>query len=66
MESEEEFTDSQVRTAIDAFLEYGEKSLVKRLEPYTAGHHGYFSGDGWAARCLRYHLRKLEEGKNGS
>jgi hypothetical protein len=52
--SEETFTDDQVIGAIEAWLEYGEQSLGK-------AHNGYFSDWGWAARCLRYHLKQLRE-----
>lgn len=49
----EEFTDAEIRHAIEQWLEYGEASQGK-------AHHGYFSGIGWAARVLRFHLVELE------
>lgn len=50
----EVFSDAETMHAIDAFLEFGEESFCKKYE-----HKGYFSGQGWAARCLRAHLAKL-------
>lgn len=55
---EETFTDSQVIAAIREFLKYGEQEFNK-------SHSGYFSGDGWAARCLRFHMGKLEAKEGG-
>ena len=55
----ETFDASQVQAAIESFLEWGERQ-------YGKGHKGYFSGPGWAARCLRYHLATLQaDGHNG-
>lgn len=54
--SAETFTDSQVEEAIKSFLKYGEETLNK-------SHGGYYAGHGWAARCLRYHLGKLQDKK---
>lgn len=45
----ETFTPEQVQSAIRAFLEYGEQEHGK-------SQGGYFSGDGWAAVRLRWHL----------
>ena len=53
----ETFTPDQVDSAIAAFLEYGEQSLNDDLS--QGGHRGYFSGNGWAARCLRWHRTEL-------
>lgn len=53
----EKFSPEQVQTAIEQFLEYGEQQ-------YGGSQHGYFSGSGWAARCLRFHLEKLKSKKN--
>lgn len=65
MEEEiENFNTKDVVVAICAFLKYGEDTFnpnKKRKEP---GHKGYFSGDGWAARCLRYHKEQLEKSIN--
>ena len=55
----ETFTDSQIRSALSAFLEYGEQSYRPDCADHDVGHRGYFSGPGWAARCLRYHLDNL-------
>ena len=51
---QETFSDSQTIQAIQQWLDYG-------MESYNGGsHRGYFSGEGWAARCLRAHLQKLK------
>lgn len=50
----EKFTNNQIILAIEQFLEYGEQQL-------GVSQNGYFSGEGWAARCLRYHKNKLSE-----
>lgn len=58
---EETFTDDQINQAIKQFLDYGEQTYVPHaLAAHEAGHGGYFSGPGWAARCLRYHLQHRE------
>ncbi len=57
----ETFTKNQVIDAIKSFLEYGEKTLVIDKISGEPGHKGYFSGIGWAARCLRFHLEELKE-----
>ena len=49
----ETFSDSQVEDAIKSFLEFGEQQYLKSQQ-------GYFSGPGWAARCLRFHLAQLK------
>ena len=49
----ETFRRDQVICAIDQFLEYGEQE-------YNKSHKGYFSGPGWAARALRWHLEQLK------
>lgn len=46
---DDEFTDEQVLCAINAFLARG-----------ASDEHSYFSGDGWAARCLRFHRDRME------
>lgn len=51
----ETFTKDQVEHAIRAFLEFGEQSFKEPIQQ-----RGYFSGGGWAARCLRWHLEQLE------
>lgn len=60
-EAPETFTDEQITFAIAAWLEYGENSYVKEKIPGNAGHCGYFSGIGWAARCLRFHFERLKQ-----
>ncbi len=52
--SEEYFSLEQVGYAINQFLDYGEKSLGKC-------HQGYFSGIGWASRCLTHYLKELDK-----
>ena len=49
----EAFSPEQVQCAIQFFLNYGEQEFKKSQQ-------GYYSGDGWAARCLRYHLQELK------
>lgn len=50
----ETFTDYEVRHAISQFLAWGEMAFARGEQK------GYFSGDGFAARCLRFHLNALE------
>ena len=52
----EAFSPEQVQCAIRQWLDYGEQEFQK-------SQHGYFSGGGWAARCLRYHLKELMSAK---
>ena len=53
--AKETFTNEQVKDAIRQWLRWGE-------DAYKAGHQqGYFSGDGWGARCLKFHLRRLSK-----
>lgn len=54
---QETFSKEQVQIAIKQFLEWGEKE-------YKHSQEGYFSGDGWAARCLRWHLEQLKNEKD--
>jgi len=54
--SEETFTLGQIRDAIQCFLQFGDSSL-------GCCQKGYFSGGGWAARALRYHLSTLQDDK---
>lgn len=49
---DEEFSNDQIIIAIDQFLEYAEHQ-------FGITQQGYFSGDGWAARCLRYQKQCL-------
>jgi hypothetical protein len=57
-----EFTRDQIIEAIRQFLNYGEETYnPKELVGKTFGHRGYFSGDGWAASCLRAHLEELKK-----
>jgi hypothetical protein len=51
----EEFDPDQVIIAIEHFLDYGEQTYQK------GQHDGYFSGNGWAARVLRFHHKQLNE-----
>jgi len=48
----ETFTPEQVEHAIRSFLSYGE-------DQYGKSQHGYFSGQGFAGRALRFHLSKF-------
>jgi hypothetical protein len=48
----ETFTAEEVQQAIRSFLIYGE-------DQYGKSHRGYFSGQGFAARALRFHLDRL-------
>lgn len=50
----ETFTDADVRHVIEQFVEWGERAFTRGEQK------GYFSGDGYAARCLRFHLAALE------
>jgi hypothetical protein len=50
----EVFSPGQVKSAIRGFLEFGEQQ-------YGKSQQGYYSGGGWAARCLRYHLEELSK-----
>lgn len=52
--SNETFDNIQIAIAVGQFLEYGESE-------YGKSQSGYFSGGGWAARCLRYHQKQLIE-----
>lgn len=56
---DETFSHEQVLHAIETFLQYGEQSYCPSGAP-DAGHRGYFSGSGWAARCLRWHFEQLK------
>lgn len=52
--SDETFDTDQVLSALASFLDYAK-------DEYGKSQQGYFSGYGWAARCLRYHARQLKE-----
>ena len=52
----ETFDPWQVQCAIEQFLQYGEEQFLKSQQ-------GYYSGSGWAARCLRFHLEELKSAK---
>lgn len=54
--TEETFTYEEQKEAISHFINYGECSYVPNKPDNVPGHCGQFSGRGWAARCLRYHL----------
>lgn len=49
-----EYTKEQVISAVKSFVEFGEQS-------YGNCHKGYFSGSGFAAVVLRYHLEQLKK-----
>lgn len=51
-EPREQFTREQTIVALEEFARFGE-------EQYGKAQLGYFSGGGWAARCLRAHLTNL-------
>jgi len=53
--NDEVFDEVQINMAIKQFLDYGEESFAPDKD---FGHGGYFSGGGWAAKCLRYHLEQ--------
>lgn len=48
----ETFTPEEVQQAIRSFIAYGE-------DQYGKSQQGYFSGNGFAARALRFHLDRL-------
>ena len=58
----EAFSDSEVAKAIKQFIDYAEETFNqhKTTSPSSPGHGGYFSGNGWAARCLKWHLKQLK------
>ena len=58
--NEDPFPKERIVSAIQAFLDYGESSYVEDKPIDVPGHGGIFSGNGWAARCLRHHLKQLE------
>lgn len=53
MKKAKDFNKSQVVASLEQFLKYGESQNGK-------SHSGYFSGNGFAARCLRWHLEELK------
>lgn len=55
----EKFSNEGIIRAIDQFLEFGEKTFK-----VAGGHQGYFSGIGFAARCLRFHKNNLTQPVN--
>lgn len=57
----ETFASHEINDAIRQFLKYGEESFVGDVEDKGFGHRGYFCGDGWPARCLRYHLDEFRK-----
>jgi hypothetical protein len=48
----EAFTQDQVEASLRAYLDYGEQQYLKSQQ-------GYFSGEGFAARCIRWHLNTI-------
>lgn len=59
-DQEEHFTDDQIKATIKSFLEFGEETFNPDSAGKNGYHGGYYSGNGWAARCLRYHLSKFK------
>lgn len=57
----ETFDTNQVICAIQQFLEFGEQEYVEHKNEGELGHMGYFSRNGWAARCLRFHLEQITQ-----
>lgn len=53
MSGPETFSDWEVEQAVRQFLEFGEQQ-------HGRAQNGYYSGGGWAARCLRFHLEQLQ------
>lgn len=53
----ETFDAREIANAIEQWLDWGEKE-------YGKAQGGYFSGGGWAARCLRYHLEEIKKTLN--
>jgi hypothetical protein len=56
-EKQETFDKDQVTQTIEDWLDFGETSE-------GAAHMGYYSGAGFAARCLRWHLIQVQAGKD--
>ena len=56
MATKETISTPQVKSALRAFIDYGESEYLKSQQ-------GYFSGSGFAARALRYLLDSLENGE---
>lgn len=57
----ETFTDSEVESAIRQWLNLGDELVERYKKGEIPMPCAYFSGNGWAARCLRYHLQQLEK-----
>ena len=55
----ETFTEAEIVRALGEYLAWGEHSVVPNGRAIGYGHRGYYSGDGWPARVLRYHLAQL-------
>ena len=53
IKTKETFSKDQIEHAVKLFLDFGETS-------FNQCHKGYFSGDGFAARALRFHLSELK------
>lgn len=51
---DEKFTNLEIEHAIEQWLGFGEEALGKCQQ-------GYFSGNGWAARVLRFHLEQIRK-----
>lgn len=63
MSKTETFSTEEIKSVIRQFLQYGEDGSAPSLvscQPDGNKHLGYYSGDGFAARVLRYHLEQLE------
>lgn len=51
--SEESFDLQQIEHALATWIDFGERSL-------GMCHNGYYAGEGWAARVLRYLHKQCE------
>lgn len=56
MSDRETFRRDQVIDAVENYLRLG----VTYANEHQGQRGGYFTGDGWAARCLRWHLEQLK------
>lgn len=53
----EKFDKEEIEKAITQFLEFGDEAM-------GCCHLGYFGGNGWAARVLRYHLEQMKNSEH--
>lgn len=61
-QQEETFTREEMMSALKSFIDYGEQTLRAHSNLPCAGHQGYFSGSGFAARAARHLYKQLKEG----